>query len=153
MDETIEIVAHSIKLTPHVINTCEMHQIIKYFAVCNRGRYPSLDEYIQTLNNVRMALTDPRSYEEKEKVITPCDISPYYINNYGYQDKIKKGTIDTCALCKDDIQSSHVYKLPCGHVYHYRDKDCLGTTIREWFKEHKLCPTCRYEIGGSKYKK
>lgn len=53
-----------------------------------------------------------------------------------------------CGLCHYDIEESQkYYELPCGHLYHENEQQCLeSATIIHWLKNNKLCPICKKEV-------
>ena len=68
-----------------------------------------------------------------------------------YQDSLSDNTIpvtilsdhkltEPCTICLNEFKSGEkVYFLPCIHYFH---KDCL----KKWVKDHKKCPTCKFEL-------
>ncbi len=41
-----------------------------------------------------------------------------------------------CSICFDEFKDKNIFKLPCGHTYHY---NC----IMDWFDKEMTCPLCR----------
>lgn len=46
---------------------------------------------------------------------------------------------NTCTICLNDVGTTNVTTLPCGHTFHY---NC----IMRWNQEHNSCPYCRTQI-------
>lgn len=54
------------------------------------------------------------------------------------EDHKKSG--EPCSICLSEfVKGDKVYFLPCIHCYHI---ECL----RQWVKNHKNCPTCKFEL-------
>jgi hypothetical protein len=47
--------------------------------------------------------------------------------------------IDTCAICKETLETSETRVLPCNHSYH---KECIDS----WLTRVPSCPYCRTTV-------
>lgn len=104
-------------------------------------RFPSTDELVQYLQNLRNLDRDPEEYhqENKVKVCTP---------NLHLLKGQKNNKEDNCGLCFESIQKEEeCFKLPCGHIFHSEKEKCLNDTILKWLYENKNCPICKKEVN------
>ncbi len=54
------------------------------------------------------------------------------------QENPKPKEKEICPICREDLED-RVKITACKHLFH---PDCLAT----WLKNHRICPTCRYEL-------
>ena len=106
-------------------------------------RYPSTDELIEYLQNLRNLDRDPEEFhqEHKVKVCTP---------NLHLLKPQKNDKEDNCGLCFECIEhEEECFKLPCGHIFHSESEKCLNETIVKWLLENKSCPICKKDVNLS----
>ena len=67
--------------------------------------------------------------------LTPDEISKFpLVSVKGGSD----GVPDSCSICLEDFKKGKKAKqLPCSHTFH-------SLCISKWFKEHVVCPLCRF---------
>ena len=47
---------------------------------------------------------------------------------------------EKCDVCQMEYESrDQTITLPCRHLFH-------AACIKQWFKENRTCPVCRYEV-------
>lgn len=108
------------------------------------GNMQEIADYELLLNEIEM---DPEEFHNKYKHKIPTQ------NLYKLIPKIMDKDISIlkepcCGLCQSDIDPiQKYYELPCGHMFHENDKECLeNATIIYWLKDNKLCPICKQEV-------
>ena len=120
---------------------------LAYLYYLQENRVATPDELIQFENMMYEIENDPDEFHQKYKHKTPTkNISKLNIeimNEQFYKDKQP-----VCGLCQEDILvSKEYYKLPCEHLFHKNEIDCLeSANIIYWLKENNVCPMCKNEI-------
>jgi hypothetical protein len=120
---------------------------LAYLYYIQENRVASPDELIQFENMMHEIENDPEEFHQKYKHKIPTkNISKldFKIMNEELYNKIQP----VCGLCQDDITlKQEYYNLPCQHLFHKNEKDCLDkATIIDWLKENNVCPICKREI-------
>jgi hypothetical protein len=60
------------------------------------------------------------------------------------------GPVKECSLCFSDVlEEQKRYQLPCGHIFHASEQDCLEGTVAKWFTKQTTCPNCRLDLSLS----
>lgn len=91
--------------------------------------------------------TNPEEFHQKYKYKIPTQnldkLIPKIMDTNLF--KIKE---PCCGICQYDIEPLQCYyELPCKHVFHENDENCLkSATIISWLKNNKLCPICKQEV-------
>lgn len=105
------------------------------------NRYPSLEEFCSYLENIRNLESDPEQFHQNDKVTSGVDISSM---------KITATEEYSCSICLENIKIDQMaYKLPCNHVFHANNEECIDETIVKWFEKNKHCPNCRHELHNN----
>ena len=120
---------------------------LAYLYYIQENRVASIDELIQFENMMYEIENDPEEFHQKYKHKIPTkNISKIFSETMNEQTYTEKQPV--CGLCQDDINVPHeYYELPCGHLFHKNEKDCLdNASILNWLKENNVCPICKKEI-------
>lgn len=119
---------------------CEEISIV-YAYYMYAKRLPTIDELEDFTLRMDEMHIDQAAYEEENRVTLYVDIT-----GYRQQEDAETGE-HKCGLCQSDIEKNKsVYRLPCGHVFHADDDDCLEGTVQCWFNKNVKCPMCRADI-------
>jgi hypothetical protein len=135
-----QIVKHYCLTEAYVPSCFEFEHILLFHT--QMGRYPTMEECIQFIQNVMAFSHDPLQYYQNDKTHVPTlgvDKLP-----------IIKGDDDTiCALCQETCTSLQdcIQLKPCNHMFHSLDIDCLETTsIHTYLEQNNVCPLCKSRI-------
>ena len=108
------------------------------------GTLQEINDYEMLLNEIEM---DPEEFHNKYKHKLPTkNLSSLKCKIMN--EEITKNKEPCCGICQYDIEPlQKYYELPCGHLFHENDKECLEcATIVFWLKDNKLCPICKQEV-------
>lgn len=123
--------------------SCEMIEKSYLFYLQER-RVGTTEEIIHFAQLMDELEEDPEEFHEKYKLKTPTP------NLSALQSQSMTNEIQEpmCGICQDQIEiEQQYYKLPCCHLFHATDNECLGnSTIMCWLRENKVCPICKQEI-------
>ena len=122
--------------------TCEETELCSQFYVINKT-FPSKEEMIEFYRNILEFSHDPEEYYQKDKKHIPVsNLDKIQIKIY---DEEKE---ECCSICQENIIKGQKYiELPCGHMFHGDDKECLEeASIISWMEKEKHCPNCKTEI-------
>jgi len=119
-----------------------------YLYYIQENRVATPDELIQFENMMYEIENDPDEFHQKYKHKTPTK----NISKLDFQvmnEELFKDKQPVCGLCQDEIiTSQEYYKLPCEHMFHKNEIDCLDSAnIIYWLKENNFCPMCKNEIN------
>lgn len=120
---------------------------LAYLYYIQENRVATPDELIYFENMMYEIENDPEEFHQKYKHKTPTqNISKLIFETM--DEKLYNDKQPVCGLCQDDITvSQEYYKLPCEHLFHKNEKDCLDSAnIIQWLKENNFCPICKKEI-------
>jgi hypothetical protein len=114
--------------------------LVTYEYVMTNSRLPSLDELLLFMDNLDRFHEDQIRFAEENKVYIGANISNFESTNAVPDDT-------SCCLCCGtiDVASKH-YKLPCNHIYHFDENDCIEGTVKRWFEKNTKCPMCRTDM-------
>jgi E3 ubiquitin-protein ligase SDIR1 len=103
-------------------------------------RFPSDHELVQYMTQLANININPERYHQENKVLTPTEnlfkLVPTVVDKEG-----------ECCLCLETIcVGEEAFVLPCKHVYHCHEQNCVGGTIKTWLSENKSCPMCKAEV-------
>jgi hypothetical protein len=108
------------------------------------GNLQEINDYEMLLNEIEM---DPQEFHNKYKHKLPTrNLSK--LQTKTMTDDIVKNKEPCCGICQYDIETSqNYYELPCGHLFHQNEQECLEcATIIYWLKDNKFCPICKNEV-------
>jgi hypothetical protein len=108
------------------------------------GNMQEIHDYEMLLNEIEM---DPEEFHNKYKHKLPTQNLSKLISK-NMDSIIVKNKEPCCGICQYDIEENQkYYELPCGHLFHENDQDCLEfATIIFWLKDNKFCPICKKEV-------
>jgi hypothetical protein len=150
--ETQEIIMYHILKTFSRVKPIDVYYIAAYYVAAEK-ELPTQEMLHDTMRCHEELMRTPQAYCANNRVHIPTPnlqcLTAIRPQNSELQEH------ESCAICQNDISKSHwVYKLPvCGHMFHSRGLDCLGTdnsagyTVRNWLQTSKYCPVCRAEVS------
>jgi hypothetical protein len=149
--ETQEIILDHILKTFSRVHPAFVYFIATYYTATGK-ELPTQEMLHDTMRCHEEVMRTPQAYCEKNRVYTPTPNLQCLRATRPQNSELQEN--ESCAICQNDISKSHwVYKLPaCGHMFHSRGRDCLGTdhssgyTVRNWLQTSKHCPVCRAEV-------
>lgn len=108
------------------------------------GNIEEITDYEIMLQEIEM---DPEEFHNKYKHKLPTQNLSKLVHKIMNIDIIKIKE-PCCGICQYDIEESQkYYELPCGHLFHENDQECLEcATIIFWLKNNKFCPICKKEV-------
>lgn len=129
-----------------IVPTCKNMLLCYQFYIQEKrvGTIEEISEYEMLLNEIE---EDPEEFHNKYKLKIPTQnldkLTPQTMSDDFFKQKQP-----CCGLCQSDIEPSQTYyELPCGHMYHKSDEECLEcATIIYWLKDNKVCPMCKQEV-------
>jgi len=139
----VEALAHLIRMGQAV--RCRLLPYLMMYHL-QEGRWPTYDQWSAFLDRFLAFERDPVQFHQDDRMHTPVrGLDRLPVTAYA-----SRGPADElqCAMCFDDlVPGQSVVVLPaCGHTFHARGTDCIGTTVLEWFMKEHTCPTCRQEV-------
>ena len=108
------------------------------------GNTQEIADYDLMLQEIEM---DPEEFHNKYKYKVPTKNLSKLVSKT-MNDELYKNKDPGCGICQYDIEINHkYYELPCGHLFHENDQECLEcATIVFWLKYNKFCPICKKEV-------
>lgn len=133
---TFQHVLGNMRVTPPICH--RLYLVHSYYLL--EHRYPTDGELAAFLrlriefdNDILTATSEPITSEG----VADMDLIPVSLAE----------TETSCAICQDSIQiGQKEYTLRCLHSFHSDPEECIGTSILEWFNNHRTCPVCRVEV-------
>jgi hypothetical protein len=105
------------------------------------GRIADYSELMEYISNIERIESDPERYHQENKMRVPTP----NLENLLPEKCCKE---DNCGLCMEPILvDNECYKLPCNHLFHSNEEECIGVTVKKWLSENKCCPICKQEVN------
>lgn len=112
------------------------------------GIWPvSLNQLSAYASNAAEFDVDPEAFWQKTKKTMPTEHLGRLEEHL--QMASSASVFQNCGICQEETcKDQWVFTLPaCGHVFHSREADCLGTdTVMSWLKANNTCPNCKAPI-------
>lgn len=125
-------------MTMHAPTCLVLERMTEYHS--QEGRYPNDDELLSYMNNVNEYEVNTLDYSDDRKTR----------NTIALETARHEGEETGCATCQGTIKAGDaIYVLPCKHIFHASEADCLGTTVLDWLTCKSTCPLCRQAIVAS----
>lgn len=130
------------------IPNCQTTQISIEFFHTHR-RFPTVEEINETMRRMILFYNSPEAFHQQDKIEVGVDNLQYIPILNMKQSEFKQDTDFCCSLCQEEIKDGQNYvKLnPCGHIFHYNDKECLeDACIFKWLSKNNKCPNCKQQV-------
>lgn len=135
---SVEIFIHYLK-TYNIVLDCGNIVHINTFYM-QENRYPDMSELRTYILNLSRMVINPEQYHSDNKV----KVSTKNLDKLVPVEITQEGD---CCICTEPVQKgTNGYILPCNHIFHSNEGDCIEGTIIKWLSENNKCPMCKTEV-------
>ena len=117
---------------------------IEYYIL--HGRIPNQEEFMEFYRRNIEFYRSPEEFHQTDKIKVPA-LGVDKLPRFTYLKTTEEESC--CGICQYDFEDKQeIIKLkPCGHEFHYSNKDCLEEgSILTWLENNNFCPLCKKKV-------